>query len=47
MRIGLIAPPQIQAFIQRASVAHLDASCVAAIPAPAFPVTLQSLAAGG
>ncbi len=37
----------IQAFITQASVAHLDTSCVAAIPAPAFPLTLQALASGG
>jgi pimeloyl-ACP methyl ester carboxylesterase len=37
----------IQAFMQQASVAHLDTGCVAAIPAPAFPLTVQALAAGG
>ncbi len=37
----------IQAFIAQASVAHLDTSCVAAIPAPAFPLTLQALAGSG
>jgi hypothetical protein len=36
----------IQAFIQQASVAHLDTSCVADIRAPAFPLTLQALAGG-
>ena len=36
-----------QVFIEQASVAHLDTSCVAAIPAPAFPLTLQALAGGG
>jgi len=39
--------PLIQAFITQASVGHLDAGCVAAIPAPAFPLTLQALASGG
>ncbi len=34
----------IQIFIQQASVAHLDTGCLAAIPAPAFPLTLQDLA---
>ena len=37
----------IQAFIAQASVAHLDTSCVTAIPAPAFDLTLQDLATGG
>lgn len=37
----------IQVFILQASVAHLDTGCVAAIPAPAFPLTLQALAGGG
>jgi hypothetical protein len=37
----------IKVFIQQGSVAHLDAGCVAAIPAPAFPLTLQDLAASG
>jgi hypothetical protein len=36
-----------QVFIQQASVAHLNTSCVAAIPAPAFPLTLQALAGSG
>jgi pimeloyl-ACP methyl ester carboxylesterase len=36
-----------QVFIEQASVAHLDASCLAAIPAPAFDLTLQALAGGG
>ncbi len=36
-----------QAFIEQASAAHLDTSCVAAIPAPAFPLTLQALVGGG
>ena len=36
-----------QAFIEQASVAHLDTSCLAAIPAPAFDLTLQALAGGG
>jgi pimeloyl-ACP methyl ester carboxylesterase len=36
-----------QAFIQQASVAHLDTSCLAAIPAPAFDATLQALTGGG
>jgi len=34
-------------FIEQASVAHLDTSCLAAIPAPAFDLTLQALAGGG
>ncbi len=29
------------------SVAHLDTSCVAAIPAPAFDLALQALAGSG
>jgi pimeloyl-ACP methyl ester carboxylesterase len=37
----------IAAFITQASVAHLDTSCVAAIPAPAFPLTLQALTGSG
>jgi hypothetical protein len=37
----------IQAFVQQASVAHLDTGCVAGIPAPAFPLTLQALAGSG
>jgi hypothetical protein len=37
----------IKVFIQQGSVAHLDAGCVAAIPAPDFPLTLQDLAASG
>ncbi len=37
----------IQAFIAQASVAHLDTSCLAAIPAPVFPATLQALAGSG
>jgi pimeloyl-ACP methyl ester carboxylesterase len=36
-----------QAFIEQASVAHLDTSCLAAIPAPAFDLTLQALTGGG
>lgn len=36
-----------QAFIQQASVAHLNTSCLAAIPAPAFDATLQDLTGGG
>ncbi len=36
-----------QVFIEQASVAHLDTSCLAAIPAPAFDLTLQALAGGG
>ena len=36
-----------QAFIGQASVAHLDTSCLAATPAPAFDLTLQTLAGGG
>ena len=36
-----------QAFIQQASVAHLNTSCVAAIPAPTFPLSLQALAVSG
>jgi pimeloyl-ACP methyl ester carboxylesterase len=34
-------------FIEQASVAHMDTSCLAAIPAPAFDLTLQALAGGG
>ncbi len=37
----------IQVFIQQASVAHLNTGCLAAIPAPAFPLTLQALAGSG
>jgi hypothetical protein len=37
----------IQVFIAQASVAHLDTGCVAAIPVPAFPLTLQAPAGGG
>ena len=36
-----------RAFIQQASVAHLNTSCVAAIPAPTFPLSLQALAVSG
>ena len=36
-----------QAFIQQASVAHLDTGCPAAIPAPAFDLTLHDLAGSG
>jgi hypothetical protein len=36
-----------QAFIEQASAAHLDTSCLAAIPAPAFDLTLQALTGGG
>jgi pimeloyl-ACP methyl ester carboxylesterase len=34
----------IRVFVQRASTAHLDTSCVANTPAPAFPPTLRDLA---
>jgi pimeloyl-ACP methyl ester carboxylesterase len=37
----------IQTFVAQASAAHLNTSCVAAIPAPAFPLTLQALAGSG
>jgi pimeloyl-ACP methyl ester carboxylesterase len=36
-----------QAFIEQASAAHLDTSCLAATPAPAFDLTLQALTGGG
>ena len=37
----------IQMFVRQASVAHLDTSCLAAIPAPVFPVTLRDLGSSG
>jgi hypothetical protein len=36
-----------KSFIDQARVAHLDTSCLAAIPAPAFYLTLQALTGGG
>jgi pimeloyl-ACP methyl ester carboxylesterase len=36
-----------QAFIEQASVAHLNTSCLDAMRAPAFDLTLQALASGG
>ena len=34
------AGPLAQAFIEQASVAHLDTSCLATIPAPVFDLSL-------
>jgi len=34
-------------FIQQATAAHLDTSCLATIPAPSFDLTLQALTDGG
>jgi hypothetical protein len=36
----------MQAFIEQASVAHLDTSCLATTPAPPFALTLQAAAGG-
>ena len=36
-----------EAFIQQATSAHLDTSCLATIPAPFFDLTLQALTDGG
>jgi len=41
------AGPLTQAFIDQASLAHLNTTCLAAVPAPAFDLTLQDLAGGG
>ena len=43
---GDCASPLTQVFIEQASVAHLDTSCLATI-APPFDLTLQDLAGGG
>jgi len=37
---GACAGPLTQTFIEQASVAHLNTSCLAAAPAPAFDLTL-------
>ncbi len=39
--------PLTQAFIEQASVAHLDTSCLAALPPPAFALSLPGLTSGG
>ena len=39
--------PLTQTFIQQASVAYLDTSCLATVPVPPFDVTLQGVALGG
>jgi pimeloyl-ACP methyl ester carboxylesterase len=44
---GLCAGPLTETFIDQASVAHLNTSCLAAIPATAFDLTLRDLASGG
>lgn len=44
---GLCAGPLTQTFIEQASLAHLDTSCLAAIPVPSFDLTLADLASGG
>jgi pimeloyl-ACP methyl ester carboxylesterase len=37
---NICAGPLTQTFIEQASVAHLDTSCLASVPAPAFDLTL-------
>ena len=41
------AGPLTQTFIEQASVARLDTSCLASVPAPPFEPTIQALAGGG
>ena len=41
------AGPLTQTFIEQASVAHLDTSCLASVPAPPFELTIQAPADGG
>jgi len=41
------AGPLTQTFIEQASVAHLDTSCLAGVAAPPFELTIQGLAGGG
>ena len=36
---GACAGPLTQTFIEQASVAHLNTSCLASVPAPAFDLT--------
>ncbi len=40
------AGPLTETFIEQASFAHLNTSCVATVPAPVFDLTLQDLASG-
>ena len=41
------ADPLTQTFIEQASLAHLDTSCLAGVPAPPFELTIPALASGG
>ena len=41
------AGPLTQTFIEHASVARLDTSCLASVPAPPFELTIQALAGSG
>ena len=43
---GACAGPIMQAFIEQASVAHLDTSCLPFSPAPPFDLTLKAAASG-
>jgi pimeloyl-ACP methyl ester carboxylesterase len=43
---AVCAGPLLQAFIEQASVAHLDTSCLATSPTPPFDPTLQAAAGG-
>ncbi len=43
---GTCAGPIMQVFIEQASLAHLDTSCLASNPMPPFDLTLQAAASG-
>ena len=44
---AVCADPLTQTFIDQASLAHLDTSCLASVPAPPFELTIQGLAGSG